>query len=441
MVSVVMQVRIGQVFRVGQSKGASTSTIGEISDYLQLTRGCHSTGADIQKGIWAYKDVKEPSTNLKRIPAILLHSNPFKEGTFGTPWVDIIEPDLGYSLYYGDNRKSSQSFLEARGNALLARTQALYSTPKLRKFAPPILLFKQSDVNGNKKGFREFCGYGIPTAYMLVSQRGDKSESAFTNLAIELTLFRLDSENEQFDWKWIDQRRDSKVVVEESLSLAPSAWQAWVNGGETALDWCRRRVSRHKVFSAADQCDIPDNDLQILNNLREYYGSRPHLFEGLASLVAQSVIGQQCKRGWVTKRSGDGGVDFVCRVDLGSGNNSIGVVILGQAKCQKLISGKDLARLAARLKRGWVGVFVTTGIFSNAAQEEMYHDEYPVILINGRRVAREVHQILVREGLTLAELLEKESRWYQDNTRPLDPIRILDHIVFGTTIAPHQEGS
>jgi hypothetical protein len=114
---------------------------------------------------------------------------------------------------------------------------------------------------------------------------------------------------------------------------------------------------------------------------------------------------------------------------------------LGQAKCQKLISGKDLARLAARLKRGWVGVFVTTGIFSNAAQEEMYHDEYPVILINGRRVAREVHQILVREGLTLAELLEKESRWYQDNTRPLDPIRILDHIVFGTTIAPHQEGS
>ncbi|MBK7928979.1 MAG: restriction endonuclease [Bryobacterales bacterium] len=92
---------------------------------------------------------------------------------------------------------------------------------------------------------------------------------------------------------------------------------------------------------------------------------------------------------WVTKRSGDGGVDFVCRMDVGDPADLLSrtsAVVLGQAKCiatSAAIGGHALARVVARLQRGWIGVFVTTGVFSRAAQLELAQDRYLVVLING----------------------------------------------------------
>jgi restriction endonuclease Mrr len=94
----------------------------------------------------------------------------------------------------------------------------------------------------------------------------------------------------------------------------------------------------------------------------------------------------------------------------------MGVVVLGQAKCLTTdgsVGGRDLARLVARLQRGWFGVFVTTGVFSTAAQQELYEDRSPVVLINGKRLARELRLILNTEGATLAQLLEREREWAQ----------------------------
>src|SRR4051812_32784065 len=102
-----MKIRIGEVFRVSRTPAHATSSASR--SYLELTRGRHGTSADVNKGIWAYKDVTEPSDGRRRTPAILLHSNPFKEGSESTPWVDIVEADLGYAFYNGDNRTSGQN--------------------------------------------------------------------------------------------------------------------------------------------------------------------------------------------------------------------------------------------------------------------------------------------------------------------------------------------
>ena len=98
----------------------------------------------------ANKGVTEPGHSIKRVPAVLLHSNPFKEGSENTPWVDIVEPDEGYAIYNGDNRKSSLRALDPRGNALLAGIQDLYRNPSKREYAPPILLFTQCEVDSNR---------------------------------------------------------------------------------------------------------------------------------------------------------------------------------------------------------------------------------------------------------------------------------------------------
>jgi restriction endonuclease Mrr len=155
-----------------------------------------------------------------------------------------------------------------------------------------------------------------------------------------------------------------------------------------------------------------------------------HPFEGLASYLATRIIGHGCKRGWVTKRSGDMGIDFVCRLDVGDPGGRLSrapIVVLGQAKCQKSpISAPDLARVSARLQRGWMGAYVTTSVFSEPAQLELAEDRYPLVLINGQRIAQELERATVEEGISLRELLDQQTKWYQDHERPYPPNRILD---------------
>jgi hypothetical protein len=49
--------------------------------------------------------------------------------------------------------------------------------------------------------------------------------------------------------------------------------------------------------------------------------------------------------------------------------------------------------VVARLRRGWVGVYVTTGAFSEPAQQEIGDDEYPIVLIHGARLASEIRKM------------------------------------------------
>lgn len=72
--------------------------------------------------------------------------------------------------------------------------------------------------------------------------------------------------------------------------------------------------------------------------------------------------------GWITSKTGDGGTDFVGRIDFGSDFSVLRIIVLGQAKCEKMdtpTNGRDIARTVARLKRGWVGAYVKPHIFQN----------------------------------------------------------------------------
>jgi hypothetical protein len=100
----------------------------------------------------------------------------------------------------------------------------------------------------------------------------------------------------------------------------------------------------------------------------------------LAARVAAQVLsgsGAVYRDGWLTRAGGDGGVDFVGRLDVGSSANNTPLVVLGQAKCvvpRSTIDPDQVARVVARLRRGWIGVFVTTGVFSRQAPIEIVDD-------------------------------------------------------------------
>ncbi|MFE3206093.1 restriction endonuclease [Embleya sp. NPDC059237] len=101
-------------------------------------------------------------------------------------------------------------------------------------------------------------------------------------------------------------------------------------------------------------------------------------------------MGASYREDWSTRRSGDGGADFVGRLDAGRGLAGTSLVVLGQAKCVKpdtSISAEQIARVVARLRRGWIGIFVTTRYHSEAAQLEMVEDQYPIARVNGSDLA------------------------------------------------------
>jgi len=427
------KIRIGDVFRVPHGAVFEESSV---PSYLELTKGKCSSPADMQKGMFFYASVNEPGQNFARIPAFIFHSNPYKKDTEGTPWIDVVEPDVGYGLFHGDNRKITQSPLEGRGNRKFAEIQHFYFEPRMHAFAPPILVFIQKETMGSRKGYREFAGYGVPVRCMINTQREKKSGRYFTNLVIELALFSLTKENEQFDWAWIDARRNGELDSDQVLRLAPAAWREWVKNGQSAIERCRRNVAKHKIVRGQEQAMATASEARILNEVYVFYANQKHPFEGLASYVATRIIGHGCKRGWVTKRSGDMGIDFVCRLDVGDRGNQLSrapIVVLGQAKCQKKpIAAPDLARVVARLQRGWMGVYVTTSVFSEPAQLELTEDKYPLVLINGSRLAQELESAAVDEGLSVRELMERETAWYEANERPYAPSRILDDSVFAS---------
>lgn len=413
-----MNIKIGQIFRY--SVNSVGSNAGQYVDFYSLTKGRYLRGVGAGgKGIFHYSAVKEPNTNFSRIPAFILHSNPLKEDSDDTPWIDSINTDEGYAIYNGDNKSSRKSAFESSGNKTLMSVIEMYKDPKRRIYAPPLVLFKQERVGNKKKGYRSFQGYGIITQVYIRTQKEKGTELYFTNLVFEIRLFNLDYENDTFSWKWIDKRRDQKSTSFDCLNYAPKAWKLWVQNGNEAIEKIQRRVSKNLLVRVSEQ-QLQKKDLSLLQKIYKYYNTDKtrHHFEGLASAVSFNVIGGKISRGWVTPRSGDGGIDFVNRFELGDEFSKTSIVVLGQAKCIKpesSISGHDLARVVARLQRGWIGVFVTTGTFSNRAQIEMLEDKYPIILINGKRLVQEVRKMLNIDNISLIKLLDRESDWYEKN--------------------------
>ena len=174
----------------------------------------------------------------------------------------------------------------------------------------------------------------------------------------------------------------------------------------------------------------------MLKAVYDHYQGRQHEFEGLAAQVTARIIGERCIRRWVTRRTADGGIDFVNLLKVGDPQSPAAVVVLGQAKCIALedsIDAKDLARLVARLRRGWVGSFVTTGSFTEPAQGEVIVDGYPLLLVPGKVVAREVRRLATEAG-GLPALFDSEARWYRENTHNWPPAHAVEEAYFGVDL-------
>ncbi|MFF0725164.1 restriction endonuclease [Streptomyces sp. NPDC004134] len=393
------RLKVGQVYRYSSSKDPKPPTLDGYPNFHHVT---HSEGlkrALLEAGINGMARVKVPGGGVRR-PAILIRSSPWKAGTEQTPWHDVFDMDNGHVRYFGDHKAGlSVTPGTTTGNAALldAFTTHQGPTPEERATAAPLLLFRAVSRNGQPKGHVEFCGIGIIERAERLVQWGGRDHTTFVNYVYDLALIDLTAEDDAVTWDWIHARRDLDLTHRQTLELAPRAWREWVKHGSSVLPRLRRRVARARVVKVRDQRPQAGSSAATdLDLIYRHFDGRKHDFEALAAAVAAKVLGRGHQRyveGWLTRRSGDGGADFVGRLDLGGGLAGTGLVVLGQAKCVKpgtLITAEQIARVVARLRRGWIGIYVTTGAYSEPAQTEMVEDQYPIVLVNGMGLAREV---------------------------------------------------
>lgn len=340
-------------------------------------------------------------------PAILISSSPHRVGSEQTPWQDFFAPDVGHIRYFGDNKEVDVAPETTKGNSILLEQYRCHNSPELsdRQKACPIIFFKRVRIGARAKGNLQFQGFGVVSKVERVIQHDARKGLPFVNYVFDFTVLSLIDESENFDWSWINARRDATIPTEEAAKLAPASWKRWIANGPSALDACRRRVSKLNVVPTAEQRPPAGSaEDKALKQIYRFYETKKARFEALAAKVSRQILageGINFVPGWISPKSADGGADFVARLDIGSELAKAKLVVLGQAKCERLdapTGGNHIARTVARLRRGWLGIYVTTSYFSEAVQREVIEDQYPIVLVDGYRLAKEVLKIVNARG-------------------------------------------
>lgn len=427
--------RIGDILRYPAKPDPSVNEIDGLANFFHEVWLGGAALPKLDRGINPIASVA--AVDGTRRPAILIRGNPHRAGSILTPWQDHFSPDTGHIRYFGDRKVDQSGYaVDSPGNKLLVIEQFPFHSgldAESRKRAAPLLFFRGVPHAGREKGHVQFQGFGLIERAEFVSQLDQKTQRAFSNVRYDFAVMSAVSEGEELDWGWINARRDPRLSMDDCLALAPAAWQWWVKHGSTSLPRVRRMLSRLRTVSAEEQRpEVGSREARTLQAISQHYADRKHRFELLAEQVVQDVVttsGMDYVRGWITPRSADGGADFVGRLDVGQGLGGTRLVLLGQAKCEKAsapTSGTHIARTVARLRRGWIGAYVTTSFFSKPVQAEVIDDEYPIMLLGGRQVASTVEKIMFELGANKVEaFLGELDKQYDDRVRFRQPSEIL----------------
>ncbi len=301
--------RIGHLYRYARPASPDEPVVDGIPNFHHLVSMRDLPTLQLEKGI--NPPAVTRAIDGERLSVILLSSNSNKLGTVENPWHDTIEPDEGFARYFGDNKTPGKDPGTSLGNRALLRQFELHTSPdrSKREKAAPILIFRSS-----RKGFKEFSGLALITGARRVTQFSEKNGGFFTNYLFDLAILSLTEEDEGVAMLWIADRRNPMNDVKIANAMAPKAWLDWVKYGSSEIEKLKRRVARYRIVPKRDQVAPAASDhRKVLESIYGFYEPKRHRFEALASLACESMVkesGAHYQRGWLTRGTGDGGLDL-----------------------------------------------------------------------------------------------------------------------------------
>lgn len=427
--------RMGTTYRYSADDRRQEPVVDGLPNFFYVVDVEGLPRVQLDKGIAPIGKIPSSQGVQSRTPAILISSTIHNKGSELNPWQDQIEPDHGFAMYFGDAKQRGNPATSPGNKLLLSEYEKHVSgDASVRAQATPLLLFQGVQVDGRLKGNKRFAGLAVIERAELVTQYNAKI-GYFTNYVFKFAILSLTKEDEELDWSWINDRRDPALSVNATIEHAPESWKKWIKFGNPHLPSIRRKVSTMKLDDAASQQPkAGSSEAKALKTIYDFYThtSSKSRFELLASRVVMDFVnesGATYRYGWITKASGDGGVDFVGKIEIGHGFAQVPILVLGQAKCEdptRPTNGKDIARTVARLKRGWIGAYVTTSFFSKHVQSEIIEDQYPLIKINGQTLARHAIRLKDASGAkSLIDYLQEIDQEYDSSVEQRRPEDIL----------------
>ncbi len=143
--------------------------------------------------------------------------------TFNEPdWPDLLEPETGRFMYFGDNRQPGHELHETRGGNKLLRAcfEALHSGVQSRLTVPPFFVFSRASERRDVqfKGLAVPGAEGVPATDDLVAIWRTSDGLRFQNYRAVFTILDVPVVSRE----WIN-----RVVAGDPADGAPSPWLNW----------------------------------------------------------------------------------------------------------------------------------------------------------------------------------------------------------------------
>ncbi len=317
-------------------------------------------------------------------------------------WPDRIDLELGYFIYYGDNKEPGHDLLATPkgGNRLLQFSfDVISSKPAQREKVPPFFIFTRGE-KGRDVVFRGLAAPGserVKPTEQLVSIWKTKEGKRFQNYQAYFTILNVPVVPKL----WINDLIEGNPLSRN----CPEQWRQWVEKGVYVA--LKSELTR-KYRSRLEQSPSNEMEKSIVNAIYSYFKPDPFGFQHCAAKVA-SLMDKNVISCDVTKLWRDGGRDAVGLYRIGSEGDSINVEFALEAKCYESSKGvgvKETSRLISRLKHREFGIFITTSYVSQQAYEEIREDGHPVIIVAGRDIARILIDVGIRSQNDVLEWLK-----------------------------------
>ena len=316
-------------------------------------------------------------------------------------WPDYLDLETGVFRYYGDNRHPGRDLhaTPRKGNALLRDVFSWLNANNVNyKDIPPFLIFQKTG-HGRDMRFLGLAAPGnpnIPPDRDLISFWRTMEGERFQNYEAYFTI--LDTKRDKIDKEWL------RKLVEDhknSFELAPKCWRKFVKFGRHGIKPLMAPKST-ALRTKAEQLDLPHEDMQVLNLIKERYNDNPFGFEKCAINIVQMMDSNfydfQLTRPWR-----DGGRDALAKYRIGTEGHSLNIDCAIEAKCYSTnvsVGVKEMSRLISRIRYRQFGILVTTSYVNGQAYKEIIEDGHPILIL----CAKDIVTILKKNGISILSI-------------------------------------